>query len=365
MRIEAPVLRKAREPMIMTELDVDDPRPGEVRVRMVATGVCHSCLNVADGSASAAPMPIVLGDEGAGIVDALGEGVQGLEIGDHVVISWAMNCGTCPACMAGRPVLCTSRAPIGKLRDGTCRFHVHGSGEDVYHYGPATYAPQIIVPATSAIRVRRDLPFDKAALLGCSVTTGMGAVLNTAEVRTGQSVAVYGCGGVGLNAIQAAKLAGAYPVIAVDVNPRALDLAKRLGASHVVDSSGGSAEPGVRTVIPAGVDAAVVCVGNTRVMEDALRAVARGGTLVLVGFPPSGATMNLDPRLLMGAERRVLGSLYGSFNPAIAFPMLADMYMSGRLDLDTMVTSSYGLEQSNEAFADMAGGALGRGVIMF
>lgn len=366
MLMEAPVLLKAREPMVMKEIDVDDPKSGEVRVRMVATGVCHSCLSVYNGLSSGPPKPIVLGDEGAGIVEAVGENVTTPKVGDHVVISWLLNCGHCTACMSGRPTLCRNRAPVGKLRDGTCRFHAHGTDEDVFHYGPATYAPQIIVPATSAIPVRKDLPFEKAALLGCSVTTGIGSVLFTADMSFGQSVAVFGCGGIGLNAIQAARLGGGDPIIGVDISKDALDLAEKFGATHSVNAAKDDGPAMVREITGGGVDIAVASVGNARVMEAALTALAPGGALVIVGAPPTDDSIaSIDMRFIMGGERRIIGSTYGSANPAVDFPRFADLYMTGRLDLDTLVTERYGLDEANEAFDALSNGAAGRGIIAF
>lgn len=366
MLVEAPVLRKAREPMVMTEINVDEPRAGEARVRMVATGVCHSCLSVANGNSTAPPMPIVLGDEGAGVVEAVGDEVTVPRVGDHVVISWLLNCGVCQACMAGRPTLCRERAKVGLMRDGSSRFHAHGDGEIVHHYGPATYAPQIIVPATSAIPIRRDLPFEKAALLGCSVTTGVGSVLFTAKMAFGQSVAVFGCGGIGLNAVQAARLAGGNPIIAVDVSQAALDLASRFGATHTVNASREDGAAMVGEITSGGVDIAVAAVGSAAVMEAALSSVAPGGALVIVGVPPTAdSTARLDMRFLVGGERRVIGSTYGSANPAVDFPRFADLYMSGRLDLDTLVTERYTIDEANDAFEALTNGAAGRGIIAF
>ena len=215
--VRAPVLWRAGEPMVMEDLVVAPPGPGEVRVRMAASGVCHSCLHVVDGSHGGIPFPVVLGDEGAGVIEAVGDGCRRHRVGDPVVVSWAPSCGQCRFCALGRPVLCVNGAPVGFLPDGTTRFSV--AGRDVHHFGPATYAPLTVVAESAAISITPRMPLDRAALIGCSVATGVGAVVNTANARLGSSVAVFGCGGVGLNAIQGAVLAGAHPIVAVDVRP--------------------------------------------------------------------------------------------------------------------------------------------------
>ena len=202
----APVLWEAGRPITSAEVVVAPPGLGEVRVKLSAAGVCHSCLHAVDGTQPGIPMPVVLGDEGAGVVEAVGPGCQRIRVGDHVVISWAPSCGTCRFCLSGRPVLCLNGGPVGHMRDGTTRFSVDGQA---YHYGPATIAPYTVVDESAAIPVVPDVPLDRAVLVGCSVATGVGAVVNTARARFGSSVAVFGCGGIGLNAIQGGLLVGA------------------------------------------------------------------------------------------------------------------------------------------------------------
>src|SRR5215813_290806 len=215
--MKAPVLFQQKAPLRVEELEVESPREGEVSVRMVASGVCHSCLHAADGSWQGIPLPIVLGDEGSGIVDAVGPGVRHLKPGDHVVLSWAPTCGRCHYCVIGRPNLCEKRLPgRGLLPDGTTRMAL--GGKPVYHYGHvATYASRTVVHESSAIRIDPAMPLDRAALVGCSVMTGVGAVLNTARVPAGAAMAVFGVGGVGLNVVQGGAMVAAHPIIAVDL----------------------------------------------------------------------------------------------------------------------------------------------------
>ncbi len=363
MRITAPVLMEPRRPMRILELDLDDPGPGEVRVKMVASGVCHSCLHTADGSHSGLPMPIVLGDEGSGIVDAVGSGCRTLSPGDHVILSWAPSCDNCRPCLQGYPALCLNEAPWGMMADGTTRFHHRG--EDVYHYGPSTYAPYTVVPESAAVSIRKDFPLDLAALIGCSVTTGFGAVVNTARVKAGQSVAVLGCGGVGLNAVQGAAVAGAHPIIGIDVVDSKLDFARRFGATHTINSRTEDMVGRVMELTGHGVEACIVAVGSTSAMEQGLRILAKQGVEVVIGLAPSGDTLSVDPLLLVLGEHRIQGSFYGSGNPVVEFPMMIELAMAGKLRIEDLVTHRYDLDQADEAFRALAAGEHARGLIVF
>lgn len=363
MLITAPVLVEARRPMQMLELDLDDPGYGEVRVKMAASGVCHSCLLTADGTHSGAPKPIVLGDEGAGIVDAVGPGCRTLSPGDHVIISWAPGCLACGPCSRGYPALCLDEAPFGRMADGTTRLHYEGT--DVYHYGPATYGPYIVVPEEGAVRIRKDFPLDQAALIGCSVTTGFGAVVNTARVRAGQSVAILGCGGIGLNAVQAAALAGADPIIGVDVIDSKLDFAREFGATRTVNSRKEDLVDTVMGLTGHGVDACIVAVGSTGAMEQGLRILARQGVEVVIGLTAVDATFAVRPMDLIQGEHRILGSNYGSSNPAVEFPKMVDLAMAGKLRIGDLITRRYDPDQANEAFEALAAGEQARGLIVF
>lgn len=363
MLIIAPVLLKPRQPMQMLEIELDDPGYREVRVKMVASGVCHSCLHAADGSHTGIPMPIVLGDEGSGIVESVGEGCTNLVPGDHVIISWAPDCGACTYCALGFPALCLNTPPIGKMAGGGTRFHRNGA--DVNHYGPATYGPYIVVPEAGAVWVRPDFPLELAALIGCSVTTGFGSVVNTAGVRAGQSVAVLGCGGVGLNAVQGAVATGAYPIIGIDVLDSKLELARQFGATHTINPTKQNLTKEISKITANGVDASIVAVGSTTAMEQGLQILSKKGIEVVLGLPGTGETFPVDPALLMSGERRIAGSRYGGGNPMVEFPKMVDLAMAGRLKIEELVTKKYQLDDADEAFRALAAGEQARGLIVF
>ena len=363
--MRASVLFKQGEPLQVEELDLEAPREGEALVRMTASGVCHSCLHAADGSWAGVPVPIVLGDEGAGTVESVGAGVRDLEAGDHVVLSWAPTCGRCHYCVIGRPNLCEKRLPgRGLLPDGTTRMAL--DGKPVYHYGHvATYASRTVVHESSAIRIDPAMPLDRAALVGCSVMTGVGAVLNTARVPAGASMAVFGTGGVGLNVVQGGAMVAAHPIIAVDVKPARLEHALGLGATHAVDASKEDPAAAVRRITGRGADFTFVAVGNAPAVGQATDALAPGGTCVVIGVPPTGQTFPLDVRPLVTGERAIVGSSYGGARTREDLPRLVMLYQAGKLKIDELITKRYGLDEANEAFRALAAGELGRGLIVF
>ena len=364
LSVAIPVLVEANREMPMMQVLIADPRPGEVRVKMYASGVCHSCLHAYDGSHET-PMPMVLGDEGAGVIESVGEGVSTLSPGDHVIISWLLNCGTCPPCRNGKPAHCWAPAPFGALLDNTSRFTDALTGKPILHYGPATYSPYVVVPESSAIKIRKDMPLDKAALIGCSVTTGFGAVTNAAGARPGDSVAVVGCGGVGLNSIQGARIVGAYPIIAIDTSDEALTLATKLGATHTINASREDVVEATMKISPRGVQYSIAAVGSTKAMLNALNILGAGGAMIILGAPPNGAMLEIDPIFILGKERRIIGSKYGSSNPHIEFPRLIELYLNGKLDLDSLLTGHYRLDEADKAFRVLAQGGPGRGIITF
>lgn len=363
--MKASVLHEQGKPLGVEELELEAPRRGEVLVRMTASGVCHSCLHAADGSWKGVPVPIVLGDEGAGVVEALGPGVDDLGVGDHVILSWAPTCGRCHYCVIGRPNLCERRQPgRGVLPDGTTRMSLHG--RPVYHYGHvATYASRTVVHESCAIRIDPAMPLDLAALVGCSVMTGVGAVINTAAVPPGASMAVFGVGGVGLNVVQGGALVAAHPIIAVDVRAAKLEHARGLGASHAVDASKEDAVAAIRRITRLGADYTFVAVGDTRAVAQAVEALAPGGTCVLIGVPETGATVPMDVRPLVTGERVIRGSSYGGARTREDLPRLVNLYLAGKLQIDRLVTRRYGLDEANEAFRALAAGELARGLIVF
>jgi S-(hydroxymethyl)glutathione dehydrogenase/alcohol dehydrogenase len=363
--MKASVLFEQGKPLGVEDLELEPPRRGEVVVRMAASGVCHSCLHAADGSWKGVPVPIVLGDEGAGVVEDVGPGVDGLGAGDPVILSWVPTCGRCHYCVIGRPNLCEARQPgRGVLPDGTTRMSLRG--RPVYHYGHvATYASQTVVHESCAIRIDKNMPLDRAALIGCSVMTGVGAVINTAAVPPGASMAVFGAGGVGLNVVQGGALVAAHPIVAVDVRANKLEHARALGASHAIDASHEDAVAAIRRLTRLGADYTFVAVGDTRAVSQALEALAPGGTCVLIGVPETGATVPVDVRPLVTAERVVRGCSYGSARTREDLPRLVSLYLAGKLKIDQLITRRYGLDEANEAFRALAAGELARGLIVF
>ncbi|MBV9174190.1 MAG: Zn-dependent alcohol dehydrogenase [Chloroflexi bacterium] len=362
--IQAAVLYGVDEPLVVGAVELEEPRAGEVLVRLAASGVCHSCLHIMDGSMSWPDLPVVLGDEGAGVVERVGPDVSTVVPGDHVILSWSPACGRCRYCVTGRPQLCERRPPRGRMADGSVRRH--RDGQDITHMGPATYATHTIVSADSAIKIRADMPLDKAALIGCAVTTGAGAVINAARVPAGASLAVFGVGGVGLNAVQGGRLCGAFPLIAVDVADNKLEFARGLGATHVVNAAQVDPVPAIRDLTSGrGAEYCVVTVGHTGSIQQAWDALASGGTCVVVGAPPPGQTIAVDPAYLYRDEKRLTGSRYGSSRPLDDFGRLIDMYLGGRLELDRLITRQYGLEEVNEAHRALAAGENARGLLVF
>lgn len=364
--MKAAVLTQANTPLEIQEVDLEKPHAGEVLVQNLASGVCHSDWHVITGDTKH-PLPVVLGHEGAGIVQEVGAGVTTLEVGDHVVLSWAPNCGTCYYCLHGQPQLCqTLVTPLweGTLLDGTSR--LSKDGETIYHLsGLATFAEQSVVPERTCIPIREDVPFQAASLVGCAVTTGVGAVTNTVHVRPGDSVAVFGCGGVGLNILQGADLVGAETIIAVDKTPTKMELAELFGATHTLLADEAPVKKIRELTGGRGADYVFEAVGIPELQETALDAVRPGGTLVIAGIAPMGSSTNFPGAILARQEKRVVGSYYGSSYPRRDFPRLLDLYMAGKLKLDELVSQTYPLEDINQAFQDMLSGENARGVIVF
>lgn len=363
--MRAAVLRETNEPLAIEEVDLAAPGPGEVGVRLEASGVCHSDWNVISG-ATPNPLPVVLGHEGAGVVDEVGEGVTALAQGDNVILSWLPSCGRCVYCVQGRPVLCEWSTPAmlaGTMPDGTSRLASDGGA--VFHYSfLSTFAERCVVPEVSCVRIRKDAPLAIGALVGCAVMTGVGAVVNRARVEPGSAVVVFGAGGVGLSAILGAGLAGAGTIVAVDPVPFKRGLAEELGATHVLDPGDGDVAATIRELTGGrGADYAFDMAGAPGLVATAYDAVRPGGMVVAVGVPPIDAVASIPGSRLPREEKIVTGSLYGSCRPHIDMPLVLDLYMAGRLDLDRLVTRTYALDQVNEAFAAMNAGEVARGVI--
>ena len=362
MKVKAAVLYELGGRLEVEDIELADP---EVLVKVSAAGVCHSDISVFDGVIPF-PLPAVLGHEGSGVVESVGPGVDHLQPGDHVIFSFIPACGECFYCMRGMRNLCEPSLRLGgSLFDGTSRL-TNGKGASVNHFSStACFAEYTVVPEHGAIKIDPDVPLDNVALIGCCVTTGVGAVFNTAKVEPGSSVAVFGCGGVGLSIVQGATISGAQPVIALDLWDERLDLARELGATHTINAS---TEDGTRQIREwtdgKGVDYAFEAIGNPDVFSQAYRSIHWGGTCVCVGVPAADAKLTFDSRLIM-QERTIKGSLYGSSNPRVDFLNLVDLYSAGKLKLDQMVTGRFPLDRINSAFEDLRQGIGARSLIVF
>jgi len=361
--VKAAVLYDYGSPLVVEEVELEPPRAGEVLVRMAASGVCHSDLHTIKGVHPWA-LPVIMGHEGAGVVEEVGPGVTHVVPGDHVVLSWLPYCGRCRYCAMGRPNLCEGLdwSIAGTMMDGTTRFH--RDGVRIHHYNTSSFAERSVVPAQTVIPVDPSLPLAELALVGCAVMTGVGAVLNTARVRPGETVVVVGCGGVGLNAIQGAAIANAGAIVAVDVVPAKLELARRLGATHGIDASAGPVAEAVHDLLGGGADHVFEAIGRKETIELAVQLVGRGGQAVLVGLPPPDAAVQIDTLTMIFEERSIRTSWYGSCRPLVDFPLLLDLYRDGRLRLDLLV-STCTLNEVNDAFAAMEAGEVARKVIVF
>jgi S-(hydroxymethyl)glutathione dehydrogenase/alcohol dehydrogenase len=360
--MRAAILYEFGRPLEVQEVELDPPREGEVLVRMAASGVCHSDLHVIQ-NVHPTVLPAILGHEGAGIVEEIGPGVTNVAPGDHVMLTWLPYCGRCRHCATGFPNRCENVAWYdATMEDGTCRFH--RGDQRIHHYNTSSFAERSVVPARTAIPVDPALPLSELALMGCAVMTGVGAVLNTARVRPGDSVAVVGCGGVGLNVVQGAAIAGAGTIVAVDVVPAKLETALALGATHAVDASTANAVEAVRDLSAGGVDHAFEAIGRPQTIELAIQLPGRGGQAILVGMAPPEARVPIDALTITLEERAIRGCWYGSCRPLVDFPLLVELYTSGRLRLDPLITEC-SLDDVNEAFRRMEAGETARSVIVY
>ncbi|MCW2271270.1 S-(hydroxymethyl)glutathione dehydrogenase [compost metagenome] len=359
--MKAAVFHTPGSPLTIEEVGISKPGPHEVLVRTVAVGVCHSDLHFVDGLYPH-PAPVVLGHEASGIVEQVGELVRTVKPGDHVVTCLSAYCGHCAHCVTGHLSLCVS--PDTK----------RGKDEEprlTYVQKPMTqfinlsaYAEQMLVHEHALVAIRRDMPLDRAALLGCAVTTGTGAVFNTAKVRPGETVAVIGCGGIGLATINGAALAGAGRIIAIDMQDSKLELAKQFGATDVINPKNGDPVQQVQELTRGGVHHSFECIGLKQTAEQAFTMLARGGCATIIGMIKPGLKLDIDPLMLLH-ERRIQGSFMGSNRFPVDLPRLTDFYMQGRLKLDEMISQRIKLEQINEAFDELRRGELARSVIVF
>jgi Zn-dependent alcohol dehydrogenase len=362
--IRGAVLVEPARDLEVDELELDAPRRDEVRVRLHATGICRSDLSLVAGKWPV-PLPMVLGHEGAGVIEAVGPDVPTERVGEHVVLTFAPACGRCRFCLEGRVNLCLTAAAgyeTGELADGTTR--LSRNGMRVHHLAfVSSFATHAVVPAAGAIPIDPELDLSLACLLGCGITTGVMAVTHRASVRPGESVAVFACGGVGLAAVQGARLVSADPIVAVDPLPAKRELALRLGATHALDPTDGDAVAAMRDLVPGGVDYAFEALGSPAVAEQAFACVRDGGTTVLIGQPALGVKAGFPVYDVTQFEHSILGTNLGGSTPALAVPRLARLALAGRLDLASMVTHRFPLERINEALATTASGAAGRVVV--
>ena len=362
----AVICRELNKPVVVETISVDGPQRGEVTVKIAACGVCHSDLSATNGTI-ALPPPLVLGHEGAGEVVEVGEGVTGLAVGDHVVASFVYMCGSCRFCSAGRPVLCLEQhKALTTPREGTPRTRdANGQPLGIFS-GCGVMAEFATMSVENVVKIDPKIPLDRAALVGCAVTTGVGAVFNTARVEPGATVAVFGCGGVGLNAIQGAAIAGAGRILAIDTIDAKLEMAKKFGATDVLKVAPGQ-DPTreIKKLTGGGPDYAFECVGSGALAEFAYKAIRRGGKAVIVGVARATDAASFKPMTMVFEEKSLQGSYFGSCVPRIDFPRMLHLYMAGKLKLDELITKRYKIEEAPQAFADLESGKNARGVIVF
>lgn len=363
--IKAAVLYEPNTPLKVEKVTLDEPQANEVLVKIEATGLCHSDLHFMKGEMPV-PVPVVPGHEGAGIVEKVGPGVTTLQPGDHVVMMVAFSCGKCRFCIAGKPTMCVENLPIqstATLPGGAKR--LRKGKEEIHHmFGLASYAQYAVVHERSCVKVREDAPLDVVCLLGCGTSTGIGAAINSTGIKPGESIAVFGCGGVGLSAVMGARLAGAGKIIAVDTLERKLTMAKKLGADHLIDASKDDPMVKIMELTGGGADYALECIGNVNVMAQAFASMRFGGKLIVVGMAPLGTFLNIATyEFLLG--KTISGTVQGDINPQIDIPRYIDLFMGGKLPIDKLITNTYSLDRINEAFEALEKGKVIRSVIKF
>jgi alcohol dehydrogenase len=373
MRIRAAVLHETGKPqpyaesrpLAIEELDLEGPGAGEALVRIEAAGLCHSDLSVINGDRPR-PVPMALGHEAAGVIEELGPGATDLRSGDHVVMVFVPSCGRCPRCMEGRPALCEpggAANAAGSLISGARRLRLRGRAVH-HHMGVSAFADHAVVSCNSLVRIEKSVPFDQAALFGCAVLTGVGAVVNTARLPAGATVAVIGLGGVGLNALLACRLAGAATIVALDLREDKLALARQLGATHTADAGDADCIAQVREATGGGVDFAFEMAGSVRAMGVAYQITRRGGTTVSAGLPHPDRDFALRHVTLVAEERTVRGSYIGSCVPVRDVPRFVALQRSGQLPVDRLMGEQIGLEELNPAFDRLASGAAMRQILL-
>lgn len=363
--MRAAVLTEVNKPLQVLDLEQEAPKAGEVRVKVKATGVCMSDWHIMNGDWPM-PLPFVPGHEAAGIVETLGPGVTTVKPGDHVIFSFRPNCGHCRYCNTGRTVLCIGHndTPRWVQHDGTTRLKMNGTPvNQMSRIG--TFSEYVVCPAEQLVVIRKDLPFTHAAIIGCCVATGVGAVTRHAKVEAGSSVVVVGCGGVGLNVVQGARLAGAGMIIAVDLLENKLEYAKSFGATHTINSNKEDMVKRVRELTGLGADYAFDAIGTPKTTSQIVDAIAPGGRAVIVGIPAYADKAQISPPDIVYGEKHISGTFYGSVRPAVDFAILADLTMDKRINLDDLISRTYRLDEINDGFQQLVKGTVARGVVVF
>jgi S-(hydroxymethyl)glutathione dehydrogenase/alcohol dehydrogenase len=356
------VLEQAPGELVIVDVAVSKPGPGEVLVRTAAAGLCHSDLHFME-NLWPTPCPCVLGHESAGVVEAVGPDVTYVQPGDHVITCLSAYCGSCDYCLTGRLYLCNNRAVLERPSGSAPR--LSRDGETVNQFMRlSSFAEQMLIHEHAVVRITKDMPLDRAALIGCGVTTGVGAVFRTAKVEAGATVAVIGCGGIGLNCIQGARIAGAGRIIAVDLNPDKLELAQQFGATDLVNAAEGDAVAQVKELTRGGVEYSFEAIGLKVAAEQAFRMLRAGGTATVIGMIPFGTNIEIHGADLL-SEKKIQGSNMGSNRFRVDMPRFIDLYLQGRLKLDELVSARITLDEINEGFATMKQGSVARSVIVF
>ena len=358
--MKAALFHGPHQPLTTEQVDIDKPIDHEVVVRVAASGVCHSDLHFVDGFYEF-PSPAILGHEAAGIIEEVGPQVDEFKPGDHVIACLSVFCGRCDYCLTGHTNLCSTRP--GRAKDAPSR--LRWQGQPVNQFANlSAYAERMLVHSNAIVKVRDDMPLDRAALIGCGVTTGVGAVLNTARIEAGSVVAVFGCGGVGLSAIQGARIAGARTIIAVDVHDHKLETAYELGATHTINGARKDPVHEIREMTDGGVDYSFEAIGLKRAAEQCFECLRAGGTATIIGMIPMGQKIELEGSVFL-REKKIQGSSMGSNRFKVDMPKYIDFYLQGRLKLDEMITRRMQLEDLNEAFRAMKAGEVARQVLVF
>jgi Zn-dependent alcohol dehydrogenase len=363
--MKAAVMREQNKPLAIEEVEIQGPKAGEVLVKVKAVGICHSDFHPIKGDMPV-PLPIILGHEGAGIVEQNGPGVTTVQKGDHIVMAVLSSCGKCTPCIIGRPYNCETIWPImfsGTMPDGTRRLKDKAGNEINHFFCQSSFAEYCIISEGSAVKIDEDIPLEKVAVLGCGATTGIGAVLNTARVEAGSRVAIFGCGGVGLSSVMAAKLAGASKIIAIDIRDNKLKMARGFGATHTINSTRENPVEKIQELTGGGSDYSFEAIGDVGIIAQAFDAIRPGGMTVVVGAPPVGIKVSIDPWAFI-MEKVLTGSAAGSLRPQVDIPRYVELFKAGKLPLDRLVSKTFSLEKINDAFDAMNKGEVARSVLL-